>query len=123
MFYDWLLERYLGKDTPRGDLAYDAKREKDFPKLDDRTAILHYLGSKHACREAVGVFKRAYRDYAKEMGLPPAIRLHSEAQRLAEDQRARKVMLAYRLEEERLEAEAQAKARAAAQPQPPEART
>ena len=31
-FYDWMMVKYLGKSTPRGDLANDMKHVGDFPK-------------------------------------------------------------------------------------------
>ena len=32
-FYDWMIGKYYGKDTPRGDLAGDMKHEEDgFPQ-------------------------------------------------------------------------------------------
>jgi hypothetical protein len=31
-FYDWFVEKYDGRDTPRGDFAYDMQRTEDFPK-------------------------------------------------------------------------------------------
>ena len=35
-FYEWMMTKYLGKDTPRGDLAEDMKRVKDFPEKNTR---------------------------------------------------------------------------------------
>ena len=62
-FYEWMLARYAGKDTPRGDLAEDMKHAGDFPDTSDRAVILNYLDGKFACDEAIAVFKRAFRDY------------------------------------------------------------
>lgn len=67
-FYDWMLNKYLQKDTPRGDLANDMKRESDFPGYGDYEIILAYLKYKNACEECIAVFKRCWRDYQKEMG-------------------------------------------------------
>ena len=64
-FYDWMMKRYEGKDTPRGDLAGDMKHEADFPKGADRERILEYLDWKGACEDCVAVFKRCWRDYKK----------------------------------------------------------
>jgi uncharacterized protein YozE (UPF0346 family) len=64
-FYEWMLSRYYGKDTPRGDLAYDMKRSGDFPKTSNREALLNYLDAKFACDQAVAVFKRCFRDYTR----------------------------------------------------------
>ena len=66
-FYEWMLSRYAGKDSPRGDLTGDMKRSGDFPNTCDRAAILNYLDGKFACDEAIEVFKRAYRDYQRTM--------------------------------------------------------
>ena len=43
MYYDWMMERYLGKDTPRGDLAGDMRRAGDFPRSDDKETLLSML--------------------------------------------------------------------------------
>jgi len=64
-FYEWMISRYDGKDTPRGDLAYDMKRSSDFPDTNDRDRLLRYLHVKRACKEAVAVFKRCFRDYTR----------------------------------------------------------
>lgn len=64
-FYDWMIKRYEGKDTPRGDLAGDMKHEADFPKNAGRERILEYLDWKGACEECIAVFKRCWRDYKK----------------------------------------------------------
>lgn len=75
MYYDWMMERYLGKDTPRGDLAGDMRRAGDFPRSDDKKTLLRYLSAKNACTEAIQVFRRSFRDYEKRMksgGLHPA---------------------------------------------------
>ena len=39
MYYDWMMEHYLGKDTPRGDLAGDMRRAGDFPRSDDKETL------------------------------------------------------------------------------------
>ena len=66
-FYEWMLTRYAGKDTPRGDLVDDMKHAGDFPDTSDRAVILNYLDCKFACDEAIKVFKRAFRDYQRAM--------------------------------------------------------
>ena len=35
-FYDWMIGKYAGKDTVRGDLAEDMKRSGDFAGFNDR---------------------------------------------------------------------------------------
>ena len=99
MFYDWMMERYLGKDTPRGDLADDMQRAGDFPRTDDRMVMLMYLEGKRACHEAVQLFKRAYLDYAKETGLPNSKHLCNPTVRRKEEKRAWSALLDLRLKE------------------------
>ena len=75
MYCDWMMERYLGKDTPRGDLAGDMRRAGDFPRSADKETLLRYLSAKNACTEAIQVFRRSFRDYEKSVksgGLHPA---------------------------------------------------
>lgn len=68
-YKDWLIEKYLGKDTPRGDLAYDVNRDKDFPEGHlTRERILDHLDIKNACDSAKELFKRTWKDYCKETG-------------------------------------------------------
>ncbi len=62
-FYDWAIKTYSGKDNPRGDLAGDMKRDREFPRTDDKDAILFHLRQRHACREAIEVFESAWRRY------------------------------------------------------------
>ena len=64
-FYEWMMAKYLGKDTPGGDLAEDMKRVRDFPETNTREAILDYLGWKGACSGCVQTFKRCWRDYER----------------------------------------------------------
>ena len=66
-FYEWMLNKYAGKNTPRGDLANDMERDKDFPKYGDRKAILSYLEYKRAIDECIACFKRCWRDYQREV--------------------------------------------------------
>lgn len=67
MYYDWMMERYLGKETPRGDLAGDMRWAGDFPRSDDKETLLRFLSAKNACTEAIQVFRRSFRDYEKRM--------------------------------------------------------
>ena len=65
-FYEWLQNKYSGKDIPRGDLADDAKHDSSFPQDScDRETILWHLQQKNACAECIALFKRAFRDYEK----------------------------------------------------------
>ena len=49
-FYEWMMERYLHRDTPR-----------------DYELLLNYLIRRHACSECLALFKRCWRDYQKMM--------------------------------------------------------
>ncbi len=66
-FYDWMMAKYLSKDTPRGDLAHDMHHDADFPRDDDYDRLLRYLRYRRACTECVALFKRCWRDYQKAM--------------------------------------------------------
>lgn len=74
-FYDFVIEKYLGKDSPRGDLAYDMERDKEyFPVVCDagqrsRQKIKDYLQRRNACRECLKTFGycwTSYRNYMKK---------------------------------------------------------
>jgi uncharacterized protein YozE (UPF0346 family) len=66
-FYDWLQAKYSGKDSPRGDLAVDAKRDSGFPRTaTDREVIRTHLRLRGACRECMAIFGNAFRAYSKE---------------------------------------------------------
>jgi uncharacterized protein YozE (UPF0346 family) len=67
-FLDWMTDRYLGKDTPRGDLAHDMKRDHSFPKDNTRDSIYRHLELRYACPQCKALFKRCWRDYEKAMG-------------------------------------------------------
>lgn len=68
-YKEWIVRKYLGKDTPRGDMAYDVNRDEDFPKgLAGRERILNHLRFRRACRECVALFKRTWKDYCKDTG-------------------------------------------------------
>ena len=63
-FYDWCIKRYLGKNTPAGDLARDMKESADFPKTaTDKKTIESYLYSKHACDNAMQTFRDVFSVY------------------------------------------------------------
>ena len=64
-FYEWMIGKYLHKDTWRGDLARDMECDADFPKMGTRSEILCHLKNKNACDDCVEVFKRCWRDYAR----------------------------------------------------------
>lgn len=64
-FYEWMIARYQGKYSPRGDLADDMSSDRTWPTENTRAAILDHLSSQGACDECTEVFKRCWRDYRK----------------------------------------------------------
>ncbi len=70
-FKEWVIRKYLGKDTSRGDLVYDISRDKTFPENDpERERILDHLHNQFACDKCIALFKRTWKDYCKEVGRP-----------------------------------------------------
>lgn len=70
-FEEWMIEKYLGKDTPRGDLAYDISRDKDFPENDPGIeSIVIHLECSNASDKVIALTKRAWKDYCKCVGRP-----------------------------------------------------
>ena len=71
-FYTWMITKYEKKNSPRGDLARDMRRDEDIQKLcqehSDRDTILWYLHLHGACAGCVKVFERCFRDYRKRSG-------------------------------------------------------
>lgn len=64
-FYSWLLQ-FKSDNTPLGDLARDAKADKDFPRHAISYKHLNdYLVSKAACKDALSIFEKAFREYEK----------------------------------------------------------
>ncbi len=66
-FYEWMITKYDGQDSPRGDLAQDMKYDETFPTSSDKEVLLNYLYNQHACTACLDVFKRCYRDYRKQV--------------------------------------------------------
>jgi len=64
-FYDWALRIYVNKDNPRGDLARDMQRDADFPRTNDKKAILVHLKRAGACDAAIQTFNDAWQYYAR----------------------------------------------------------
>jgi len=63
-FYDWCIKRYLGKDTPAGDLARDIKELVDFPKTaTDKKTIENYLRSKNPQDGLMRTFRDVFSIY------------------------------------------------------------
>lgn len=68
-YKEWIIQRYLGKDSPRGDLAYDIKYDKTFPRgCASREQILEYLNSRNACDGAIKAFESTWSNYCKTTG-------------------------------------------------------
>ena len=74
-FYDFVVNRYSGKDSPRGDFAYDIERDKEnFPVVSNadsisRQRIKDYLIFHNACSGCLEAFHdcwTSYRKYIKE---------------------------------------------------------
>ena len=71
-FYEWMINRHLGKDTVAGDLAGDMRitrstfpRQADAESEENRQKILNYLILRGACRECIAVFKRCWNAYSR----------------------------------------------------------
>lgn len=65
MFKKWVIDKYVDKDTPRGDFARDCRNDRQFPRKDDRDAIRsHLIG---ACHEAKAVFESLWLEYCREV--------------------------------------------------------
>lgn len=65
-FYDWSIKTYSGKNNPRGDLAGDMESDREFPRTDDKKAILFHLRQCHACDDAIAAFECAWRQYRRK---------------------------------------------------------
>lgn len=63
-FYEWIMTRRI-TDTPRGDLIYDIKRDKQFTAINDKESIERYLVRKYACQEAIAEFKKLWKEYER----------------------------------------------------------
>ena len=69
-FYEFVTNRYKGKNNRFGDLAYDMERDQDFPrKATDRETVRHYLASCLACTDCMETFSAAWRNYKRAQRL------------------------------------------------------
>lgn len=60
-FKEWLLRRYVGRDTRIGDLARDVKNDSSFPETDDFDEMRAYIEcAPQSCRGAVIALMEAY---------------------------------------------------------------
>lgn len=65
-FYDFMMERYLGKNNRFGDLAGDMKQDREFPRdATDRETVRHYLSRCLACTACMDTFSVAWRNYKR----------------------------------------------------------
>ena len=64
-FSDWLT-KYIKADTIMGDFARDVSRDRGFPAEQTYRSIRWHLVSRHACKEALSAFDRAWRAYKRE---------------------------------------------------------
>lgn len=71
-FYDFMMKKHLGQDTPVGDLAYDMQYERErFPRNDEsdhragRLTIKRYLEAHNACSACLDSFKQAWKSYVR----------------------------------------------------------
>lgn len=67
-FYEWCLEKYLGKDNRFGDFAEDMYANASFPKeVSSKKQIEEHLENMLACDEAIEVFKKLWKKYMEDM--------------------------------------------------------
>lgn len=71
-FYDYMIKKHLGKNTPIGDLAYDMQYERQiFPKNDEsdhrvgRLAVRNFLVGKNASDTCLDAFEKAWKSYVR----------------------------------------------------------
>ncbi len=65
-FYSWLLQ-FKNNDTPIGDLARDARLDKDFTRHSvSRKHLRDYLESMEACDSAMNIFEEAFTHNEKD---------------------------------------------------------
>ena len=68
-YADFITEKYLGKDTPAGDLAGDIRHDPNFPRLTDqdpdqeRQTIKNYLEHRSACAGCMAAFRYTWSRY------------------------------------------------------------
>ena len=66
-FYRWLLKKYLGKNSPEGDFAEDAETDYTFYALNDFNELHSRLKYGGACREAIEVFEKLWKEYHRDL--------------------------------------------------------
>ena len=67
-FYDFMMDRYLGRKNRFGDLASDMEMDDTFPKeTRDKETIRHYLICCGACFDCLRTFESAWRSYRRNI--------------------------------------------------------
>jgi len=61
-FKTWI-KQFKEKVSRYGDLANDMQDDKSFPRKNEYSEILNYLGMVNACDDAIDTFKDAWKDY------------------------------------------------------------
>ena len=62
-FKKWVRETFEGKDEPAGDFVADMKLDREFPRRNDREAILRHLYNRSACTKCIRTFKVLWYEY------------------------------------------------------------
>lgn len=64
-FKSWVLDKYFGKNNPKGDLAGDISEDMNFPDSCDFTVVASYLSGQRPCLECWEVFMQAWQEYTR----------------------------------------------------------
>ena len=64
-FKRWVTGKYLGKNSPKGDLAGDISEDKNFPDGTDFITIANYLSGQRPCQECWDVFSQTWLEYTR----------------------------------------------------------
>lgn len=64
-FKRWVLDKYLGKNNPKGDLAGDISEDRNFPDSSDFTVVASYLSGQHPCLACWEVFMKTWLEYTR----------------------------------------------------------
>lgn len=79
-FKKYVINKFYGNDTPKGDFAEDIKSDHSFPKwvtIDTPNgyySIKKYLLWNNACQECLDAFLHCWKSYARSMGFYPSLR-------------------------------------------------
>lgn len=64
-FFKWVLNKYSGVNSPRGDFASDMAGDFSFPKVAHHDVIERYLNQIGACDGAVRAFESLWSEYCR----------------------------------------------------------